>query len=802
MNRFLILLSLLISSIANSQTIFTEDFSSKTVGLDLTTDNYEISFNNEYVAGATVTATVQNRSGNNIGNMVANSNGGAKMQIAKTISVTPNKTYKLQIDTKGTFKRSLKIYDLNNNELYTSPDYKPSTEAEETEWKTLEVDFITTNETQQVKIALYHNWSGTIDFDNITVTEIVRQNKFYISNSGNDENDGTIDQPWNSLDKLSNTLLIPGDTVFFKKGDRFNGHYVVNGSGDVSKPIVITSYSTGNQPIITGQVGADGGGDYQEAILVENVDNLVFEDLEIQNERTVTRSGVDDTDAYGIYVKNSGTTVMENITFRNVTFKNTFAVQPILDTSDFDTIQVSALGFSSSKNYVAGEEKHIRDILIENCLFANNQRFGVQFKHGGGDTGIGNDEINRNMNIIVRNNEFSYNGGTGVLPNRTYNCLIENNLFDHPGATTDSRMPGRGSSIWNINCINTVMQYNTCLSTRGYLDSHGIHIDNYNKNTFVQYNYMEDCEGGFVEILRGNENAVYRFNVSVNDGFRVNPTWDTSNHTIWVNAVRHDDDAFSPNNHIYIHNNTVVINKPFEGREWTSITMDATNLFVYNNIFSSTNGGVEIGGHLSVQPESKTGTLSLISNNLFEGNINPDFVTMDAAPQNGSPNFMNSGEQKHKYNITPESLAIDNGLTKEGPIIPEAGQGVFKDITSYPIVDFYGNAIDLSSGTPNIGASNNKNTLSINNPVSTNPWVIIPEPKNASILIKSNHTISGPLVFSLIGFKGQTINQQKIDTLSNNNFIFKINNSLANGIYILKIKDGTTSYTKRFVYYQ
>jgi hypothetical protein len=29
---------------------------------------------------------------------------------------------------------------------------------------------------------------------------------------------------------------------------------------------------------------------------------------------------------------------------------------------------------------------------------------------------------------------------------------------------------------------------------------------------------MEDCEGGFVEILGGNSNTVYRFNASVNDG--------------------------------------------------------------------------------------------------------------------------------------------------------------------------------------------------------------------------------------------------------------------------------------------
>ena len=46
---------------------------------------------------------------------------------------------------------------------------------------------------------------------------------------------------------------------------------------------------------------------------------------------------------------------------------------------------------------------------------------------------MGNDSINKNSNIICRNNHFYRTGGTCILPIRTYNCLIEDNLFDHPG---------------------------------------------------------------------------------------------------------------------------------------------------------------------------------------------------------------------------------------------------------------------------------------------------------------------------------------------------------------------------------
>ena len=114
------------------------------------------------------------------------------------------------------------------------------------------------------------------------------QNQYYLSSStGNDNNNGSQNQPWKTLSKISNTTLDPGDTVYFKKGDTFRGHYVVNGSGTEENPITFKSYGSGNQPVISGSDHDDGGGDYREAILVENEDNMIFEDLEIQNHNGV-----------------------------------------------------------------------------------------------------------------------------------------------------------------------------------------------------------------------------------------------------------------------------------------------------------------------------------------------------------------------------------------------------------------------------------------------------------------------------------------------------------------------------------
>jgi len=703
MKKTLLLVVLLLSSlftVFSQTTIFEDDFESYTVGDDLTTKGYNLAKKSDYPGN--VTATITNEIGNKITALNANVNGQAIMQLSKSIAVTPETTYIFEVLTKGNFKRKLQVLSSSNTVLRSTTDFTP-TEAEKTQWIKQTLSFTIAAAVTTVKINIYHNWSGTLKIDDIKVSEQSSGGPYYLSSSeGNDNNDGTIDAPWKTLSKISEASLFPGDKIYFKKGDRFDGHFIVNGSGSEAAPILITSYGTGNsKPIITGEVGALEGGDYQEAIYVENNDNITFDGLEINNERTVTRTGVDDIDAYGIHIYNTGTEILKNFTFRNMTFQNVYAVQEMNDPDDFNGLEVAAVRIATTKNTVAGQEKNIESVLMEDCYFTNLQRLGVHIKHGGGSAGIGNDAINRNMNLVFRRNTFEYIGGTCILPTNTYNCLIENNIFNHPGDNSDPRMPNRGSSVWTWRCVNTVIQYNQCLNIRGYLDSHGIHVDHENINTFIQYNYMEDCEGGFVEILGGNVNAVYRFNVSVNDGWRNNPNWGNSNHTLWINEVVPGGKHFSDQN--YIYNNTIFIDKNYA----TAIDMDGTNTHIYNNIFYAINGA-NIGGKQVVVKNNDT-PLNM-QNNLFYGSINESFKDMDSNPQDGNPLFNNENSgTKFGYQLKKGSSAINAGVAKQGPPIPGAGMGVFKDLTPYPTKDFYGNPINLSTGTPNIGACNAKN---------------------------------------------------------------------------------------------
>ncbi|MBK3516149.1 T9SS type A sorting domain-containing protein [Carboxylicivirga marina] len=774
--QLLTLCLLVFGYVAYSQVVvFSDDFESYTIDDNLTTLGYVFSQKADYPG--TISTTVQNDNGNQYGACVASENGQTLMQLSKAVDVKAGKLYKFSLKTTSPFKRHLRVYESDGTSiLQKGEDFTP-TEEEKTQWISHELTFSADAGMTSVYVGVYHNWSGTLLVDDIKVEEaaFTELSDYYISSSeGDDANDGTIDAPFKTLQKISQAPLKPGNTVNFKCGDRFDGHFVVNGSGSLANPITIKAYGEGAKPIITGEVGEAAGGDYQEAILVENQDNIIFDGLEINNERTVNRTGVDETDAFGIYILNTGSEIMRNFVFRNMTFQNVYAPKPILQDEgedSFNGLEVAAVRFYVEKNTIAGQEKNIQDVLMEDCYFTDLQRLGVHMKHGGGAAGVGDEMINRNVNLVFRNNEFHYLGGTCILPTKTYNCLIEDNLFNHPGSNVDPRMPNRGSSVWTWRCYNTVIQRNRCISARGYLDSHGIHIDHENHNTFVQYNYMEDCEGGFVEILGGNVNAVYRFNVSVNDGWRDNPNWKNSNHTIWINQNAPSGTHYC--DYSYIYNNTVVIDQPYS----TAIDVNAKNTHIFNNIFYSTNGS---GMGTKQMVMNNNGTELYMKNNLFFGGVAQSFKSLDANPVSGDPLFTTTEEENaDKYQIKDQSPVIDAGIAKLGPPIPGAGEGIFKDVPEYPTVDFYGNPVDLSKGTPNIGACNTKETDSGIGDYAHFPKLkFSPNPTNGLIFINDLQSDSNALVYDLMGKK---VLEQNVTSVLN---VENVNS----GVYILLLE--------------
>ena len=88
---------------------------------------------------------------------------------------------------------------------------------------------------------------------------------YYVSSSlGDDQYDGLdMQSPIQSIEKLNSMVFSPGDTIYFKSGDYWEGMFWLSGSGSLNQPIVIDIYGGSNRAIINGF-------GYQASIFVYN----------------------------------------------------------------------------------------------------------------------------------------------------------------------------------------------------------------------------------------------------------------------------------------------------------------------------------------------------------------------------------------------------------------------------------------------------------------------------------------------------------------------------------------------------
>ncbi len=538
------------------------------------------------------------------------------------------------------------------------------------------------------------------------------QNTYFVSSSlGDDTNNGLSEgAPWQSLSKVGSADLQPGDVVRFARADTFYGQLWPTYSGVEGQPILFTDYGNANDPlpIISGSGGP--GGDYIATIQIRNKEYLEFSNLEIRNDRQVTRNGaVADSAAYGIYVQNTSNSIMHGFKFTNLTIRKIYAVD-ITDflPNDVDRVRIAGIYFRSERNRNVGLEKNIQDVLVENCFITETGKLGVWAQHMGANAGVGNDSINRNKNIVIRNNHFLHTGGACVTIGSSYNTLVENNIFEYPGSDfAGDRMTNRGSGAWFFNGRHTVVQHNKTLHARGFNDSYGLHIDFNNEYVILQYNYSED-NAGFVEILGNNLHATYRYNISVNDGYR-----GFKGNTFWFSGFvgAGNDHINSVNNWVY--NNSIYIGENLAG----GVLMPDIQLTADESIIANNAIYVAGGAGLGFDTLSNDGSIT-IDNNMYYGNIKwNNFVGNDANRYQANPLYLNPGALNNAdaYKLEVGSPAIGAGRALTEPLFPMAGKGIFENITAKAEVDYYGNPVDLSQAGENIGAYNGTGEMPLGN---------------------------------------------------------------------------------------
>jgi hypothetical protein len=139
---------------------------------------------------------------------------------------------------------------------------------------------------------------------NVSLTVFART--YYVSSTytGTTSN-GNLSTPWKNMATVQNnfSLIQPGDTIAFKKGDIFPGTLSISKSGLQNLPIVIGSYGSGNKPQFVGT-----GSTISSLFYLYNKSFIVFNDLEIaDNSISTTDRSIPSKIQLGFYFDGTST---------------------------------------------------------------------------------------------------------------------------------------------------------------------------------------------------------------------------------------------------------------------------------------------------------------------------------------------------------------------------------------------------------------------------------------------------------------------------------------------------------------
>jgi len=307
---------------------------------------------------------------------------------------------------------------------------------------------------------------------------------YYISAGGNDNGEGSLQDPWKSIGKVNEAHPQSGDSVLFEGGKTFPGRLLIdsNSLGTAQSPILIGSYGNGHAKI-------DGGNG--NALVLYLTRHITVKNLDLLGNGRKTGNTKD-----GLALLNSD-----------------FITVDSLDISGF---QKSGLLIYSSK-----------EVSVSNI-----------FTHDNGSAGItveGNNGKKESHNIQIRhcraeNNpgdptNLNNHSGNGIVAGHCTNLLIEyctatNNGWDMP------RIGNGPVGIWCYEADSVIIQH--CLSYRnktavGAADGGGFDLDGGVTNSIVQYNLSYENQGSGYCIFQywGASpwyNNIFRYNISENDG--------------------------------------------------------------------------------------------------------------------------------------------------------------------------------------------------------------------------------------------------------------------------------------------
>lgn len=400
---------------------------------------------------------------------------------------------------------------------------------------------------------------------------------FYVSNNGDDQQSGkSPGKAWQTIERVNQQDLSPGDQVLFMGGDVFDGTVILTAGdrGTMGDRVSISSYGEGKALIR----GRD-----RQALVADSCHYLTVENLAFEGSGRKTGNVTD-----GLLVRHCDGVIL----------------------NDLDTH-----GFQKSGVHV----RQCNDATITRVYAHENGFAGI---HVTGTTKWDQDNYdNHNLYIgycVAENNPgdptvLDGHSGNGILASSVEEGIIEyceafNNGWDMPWT-------GNGPvGIWIWDCTDFTIQY--CIAHHNRTnpeagDGGGFDFDGGVSNSVIQYCISHNNEGagfGLYEFgaVKPWENNTVRYNISQDDGIL-----NAGSLGIWKN----DDSGIMRNCQIY--NNTFYNSQPGGSNIWLYDNYPGfqfwNNVFVYHGSF--------ISGKESLQEEVFQGNLywNLAGDPSFQG---------------------------------------------------------------------------------------------------------------------------------------------------------------------------------------
>lgn len=338
----------------------------------------------------------------------------------------------------------------------------------------------------------------------------IDQNRNYYIDAieGDDANSGQHrDEAWQSLQRLNEVTLLPGDSVLLKRGSVFREVFEFSAAGNEDNAIVIADYGQGEKPRIAAP------DDQYYAMRIFNSSHITVKNLDITNKGSEVLAG---RTGLKIEIQDYGTS-------RNMQILE-------VDVHDVNGSLVKAEGGGSGILLVNGGDSIVsvfEDLLIEGCTVRRCQRNAMIWS---GYWSRSN--WHPNKNIVVRGNLIEGVPGDGIVPIGCDSTLIEYNVMRNCPALLPATEAAAG--IWPWSSDNTTIQFNEVSDHKAPWDAQGFDSDWNCRNTLIQYNFSHHNEGGFILVCNdgsaaasdnaGNSGTVVRYNVSFGDAERTATT--------------------------------------------------------------------------------------------------------------------------------------------------------------------------------------------------------------------------------------------------------------------------------------